>query len=177
MAVQHLYSYLYYQWRWERLTAMIEKPPPPNPTTAWKKGLTSMSTSLDYPSSPPARRAYDTDLSDAEWAVVRHLIETVQRGPGPRRSVDLREVVNAILYKCRTRCQWRMLPHDLPPRSTVSGYFQRWSKNGVWEQVAQQLRRLGREVEYPLGFSRSESGDLMGARRTVRKRSNFADRV
>ena len=136
-----------------------------------------MSTAFDYHATSAQRRAYDTDLSDAEWAVVRHLIETVQRGPGPRRSVDLREVLNAILYKCRTRCQWRMLPHDLPPRSTVSGYFQRWSKNGVWDQVAQQLRRLGRDVESPLALPRSEAGELVGARRTPRKRSNFADHV
>ena len=50
-----------------------------------------MSTAFDYHATSAQRRAYDTDLSDAEWAVVRHLIETVQRGPGPRRSVDLQQ--------------------------------------------------------------------------------------
>lgn len=68
------------------------------------------------------------------------LVEIVQTGPGPRRSVNLREVVNALLYKQRTGCQWRMLPHDLPPRSTVSGYYQRWKQSGVWDQISSQLK-------------------------------------
>ena len=72
--------------------------------------------------------------------MVQPLVEIVQTGPGPRRSVNLREVVNALLYKQRTGCQWRMLPHDLPPRSTVSGYYQRWKQSGVWDQISSQLK-------------------------------------
>lgn len=96
--------------------------------------------------SPTRGRHYDSDLTDDEWRLVQPLIEVAQTGPGPRRSVDLREVLNAVLYKQRTGCQWRMLPHDLPPRSTVSGYFQRWSRAGVLDQVYAMLQsgRLGR---------------------------------
>jgi putative transposase len=93
------------------------------------------------------RRAYDSDLTDEEWMLVKQLVETAQIGPGPRRSVNLREVLNALLYKKRTGCQWRMLPHDLPPRSTVSGYYQRWSKSGLWDQIYAVLRRQAREIE------------------------------
>lgn len=89
---------------------------------------------------PPSRRAYDSDLNDDEWRTVQPLVEIAQLGPGPRRSVNLREVVNALLYKQRTGCQWRMLPHDLPPRSTVSGYFQRWKQSGVWDQIGNRLK-------------------------------------
>ena len=81
---------------------------------------TSMSASLNGRAPAPRSRPYDSDLSDDEWHLVQPLIEVAQKGPGPRRSVDLREVLNAVLYKQRTGCQWRMLPHDLPPRSTVT---------------------------------------------------------
>jgi transposase len=93
---------------------------------------------------PDTRRSYETDLTDEEWQLVQPLVVVPQHGPGPRRSVDLREVVNALLYKECTGCQWRMLPLDLPPRSTVSGYYQRWKQSGVWEQIG--LRLTHREL-------------------------------
>ena len=99
-----------------------------------------MSTSSNQTTYPPRVRAYDSDLSDDEWRAVQPLVEIEQTGPGPRRSVNLREVVNALLYKERTGCQWRMLPLDLPPRSTVSGYYQRWKHSGVWDQVRLRLK-------------------------------------
>ncbi len=107
-----------------------------------------MSASLNRraPAPAPRSRPYDSDLTDDEWRLVQPLIEVAQRGPGPRRSVDLREVLNAVLYKQRTGCQWRMLPPDLPPRSTVSGYFQRWSKTGVLDQVYAALWQSGRDA-------------------------------
>lgn len=105
-----------------------------------------MSTSLNSHVHASRSHAYDTDLTDDEWRLVQPLIEVVQTGPGPRRSVNLREVLNAVLYKQRTGCQWRMLPPSLPPRSTVSGYFQRWSKAGVLDQVYAVLWQSGREI-------------------------------
>lgn len=104
-----------------------------------------MSTSLNSRGSAPRSRPYDSDLTDDEWRLVQPLIEVTQTGPGPRRSVDLREVLNAVLYKQRTGCQWRMLPHDLPPRSTVSGYFQRWNKAGILDQVYATLWQSDRD--------------------------------
>ena len=68
---------------------------------------------------------YPTDLTDAEWELARPFIDVPQRGSGQRRVV-LREVLNAVFYVLGTGCQWRALPKDLPPRSTVHDYFVRW---------------------------------------------------
>ncbi len=65
---------------------------------------------------------YPSDLTDAEWALIEPLIPPAKRG-GRRRSVDLREVVQGLLYVLETGCQWRHLPTDFPPRSTVWEYF------------------------------------------------------
>lgn len=126
---------------------------------------------------PLRRRAYDSDLTDEEWAIVRLLVEIEQIGPGPRRSVNLREVVNALLYKQRTGCQWRLLPHDLPPRSTVSGYYQRWSKTGVLEKMYALLRqpRMG---DMSAAFSSSAvKPDMPAFSRVDRQRQVFADHI
>jgi putative transposase len=126
------------------------------------------------------RRNYETDLSDEEWQVVRALVEVPQQGPGPRRSVNLREVVNALLYKQRTGCQWRMLPHDLPPRSTVSGYYQRWSKTGVLEQVYNALRQQMRDGDVYTALPSSSTlnqAELAPVSRASRQRQVFAEQM
>src|SRR4051795_12989309 len=73
---------------------------------------------------------YPTDMTDAEWALARPFVAIPQRGSGQRR-VDLREVLNAVFYILGTGCQWRALPKDLPPRSTVHDYFVRWQCDGT----------------------------------------------
>jgi putative transposase len=74
----------------------------------------------------PARKPYPSDLTDAQWTILEPLIPTAHtQGGGRPREVDLREVVNTILYLNRSRCQWEMLPHDLLPKSTVYDYFAR----------------------------------------------------
>ena len=72
---------------------------------------------------------YPSDLTDAEWAVVAPLLPPARPGGRPR-TTDLREVVNAILYLASSGCQWRMLPKDFPPLSTVQGYFYTWRDMG-----------------------------------------------
>ena len=69
---------------------------------------------------------YPSDLTDEEWALVSPLIPPAKRG-GRRRSVDVREVVNGLLYVLSTRCQWRYVPKDLPPKSTLYDYFDLWT--------------------------------------------------
>jgi putative transposase len=86
-----------------------------------------------------SRKAYKSDLSDREWEIIEPLIPPVKPGGHPR-TVDMREVVNAIFYLLRTGCSWEMLPHDFPPYSTVYYYFRRWQKHRVWEQINQVLR-------------------------------------
>ena len=86
-----------------------------------------------------ARRAYRSDLSDGQWPLVCEQLPPAP-GEGRPRTVNLPEVVNAIFYRLRTGCAWEMLPHDLPPRSTVCEYFIRWSKSGVPERLHNALR-------------------------------------
>ena len=88
------------------------------------------------------RRAerYQSDLTDAEWSLIApHLL-------GEPRKWTLREIVDAILYLVRSGCQWRMLPRDLPPRSTVYHWFARWRDDGTWVAVNQALLMLSRET-------------------------------
>jgi hypothetical protein len=72
---------------------------------------------------------YPSDLTDDEWVLVAPLIRPAKRG-GRRRTVDVREVLNAVFYVLSTGCQWQALPKDLPPKSTVWDYFSRWESDG-----------------------------------------------
>lgn len=97
------------------------------------------------------RKPYPDDLTDEQWNVLRPLLPPAKPG-GRRRSVDLREVVNAILYVTRAGGGWRHLPHDFPPWSTAYDYFRKWRLDGTWERVNARLRervrrRAGRKAE------------------------------
>jgi len=81
---------------------------------------------------------YASDVSDAEWLAVSALLPPPSRLGRPRRW-DLRRIVDAILYVLATGCQWRALPKDFPPRSTVQGYFYRWRDDGTWHWVNARL--------------------------------------
>jgi putative transposase len=95
----------------------------------------------------PLEESYETDVSDAEWELLRPHLE-VRAKTGPERTVDLRRVFNALRYKLRTGCQWRLLPKSFPKRSTVSYYFQKWTKSGLLMHLNDLLRRQVRvEVE------------------------------
>ena len=92
------------------------------------------------------RTAYPYDLTDAQWALIAPWLP-----PGPQpgqvgrpRVLDLREVVNAILYVTRTGCQWHALPHDLPHFRAVYWYHRKWLDDGTWERVTDVLRRTVR---------------------------------
>ena len=89
---------------------------------------------------------YPSDLTDAEWALVRPHVDVPQVGSGRRRRVDLREVVNAVFYVLETGCQWRALPRDLPPRSTVHDYFVRWHCDGTLRRLHHDLYEQAREL-------------------------------
>ncbi|MGH7754353.1 MAG: IS5 family transposase, partial [Gemmatimonadales bacterium] len=89
------------------------------------------------------RPAYPYDLSDADWAILEPLVPAPLPGGRPPRH-PRREIVNAILDVRRTGCQWRALPHDLPPWGTIWWYFRQWREAGVWEQVNTTLREQAR---------------------------------
>jgi transposase len=88
---------------------------------------------------------YPSDLTDDEWALVKPLIPRAKHG-GRRRTVVLREVVNGVMYMLSTGCQWRYLPKDLPPKSTVHDYLTRWHYDGTIERIHHALYVQCREA-------------------------------
>ncbi len=119
------------------------------------------------------RIAYKTDLADEEWQAIQPLIPPAKRG-GRRRTVDMREVLNAIFYVIRTGCPWEMLPHDFPPYSTVYFYFRRWQKRGVWQAINNALRQKVRTIE---GRNLQPSAAIADSQsvKTTEKRGKYTD--
>jgi putative transposase len=92
-----------------------------------------------------AKKRYKTDISDEQWQRIEPLLPAQKPG-GRHRTVNLREVVNAIFYLSKTGGTWEMLPKDFPPYSTVYYYHRRWQRQGIWQKINQTLReqvRLG----------------------------------
>ena len=81
---------------------------------------------------------YPSEVSDEEWAVIEPLIPPAKKG-GNKRRVVLREVVNGIMYILSTGCQWRYVPKDLPPRSTLHDYFSLWGWDGTLDRIHEVL--------------------------------------
>jgi putative transposase len=107
------------------------------------------------------RRAYTTDVTDEEWAILVHLIPPPLPGGRPAKW-SRREILNAILYVLKTGCTWQLLPHDFPPYSTVFWYFRRWRKDGTWERLNTVLRervrrQLGRDPQPSAAIIDSQS--------------------
>lgn len=100
-------------------------------------------TRRDYERKTPR---YPSDLTDCEWALIEPLIPPAKRG-GRRREVDLREVMNGVLYVLETGCQWRALPKDLPPKSTVHDYFMLWEWDGTLQRIHHELYLKTRDLE------------------------------
>jgi len=93
-----------------------------------------------------ARKPYESDLSDAEWAILQPLLPPAIAAGAPR-TTDLREVLNGILYRLHNGCAWHALPHDLPAEGTVRDYFHRWRRCGLWDRINDTLRRAVRRAE------------------------------
>ncbi len=91
------------------------------------------------------RTAYPTDLSDAQWARIAPLIPPPKPGGRPR-SVDMRQILNAIWYVARSGCAWRLIPHDLPSWRTVYGYFRAFRASGAWKRIHDSLREQVRRA-------------------------------
>ena len=125
---------------------------------------------------------YPSDLNDAEWMLIAALIPPARRG-GRRRSVDVREVLNAIFYVLSTGCQWQAIPKDLPPKSTAHFYFMLWDWDGTLERIHDTLyvvirEAAGREASPTVAIidSQSAKASQKGARRLTRKASMRARR-
>jgi transposase len=114
---------------------------------------------------------YASNLTDAEWALIEPFMPAARRIGRPRMTC-LRAVVEAILYLASTGCQWRQLPKEFPPYSTVQGYFYAWSRDGTFERINHALvaaSREGRTRGEPLGRrDRQPIGEDNGKRRPAR---------
>ena len=89
---------------------------------------------------------YASDLTDAEWALIAPYLPSPRRLGRPR-TTDLRQVVNALLYMAASGCQWRLLPRDFPPFTTVQGYFYDWRDGGLWARINHHLVMAARDLE------------------------------
>lgn len=92
----------------------------------------------------PKRKPYPSDLTDGQWEIVKPLLpgpySQTKKGGRPR-AVDMREVLNSILYLVRSGCQWDMMPHDLQPKSTAYEYFSQWRDDGTLDNILASLRQ------------------------------------
>ena len=106
-------------------------------------------------------RCYPSDLTDVQWAILEPLSPPALPGGAPRQ-VDIRQVVNAILYTLRTGCQWRAIPHDYPHWFTCYTYHRRWQADDTWQTINDALRvqlreRAGRDPEPSAAIIDSQS--------------------
>ena len=104
---------------------------------------------------------YPSDVTDKKWDQIKGFFEQKRVFGRPLRH-DRRKIVNAIFYVTRSGCQWRMLPKDFPPWEVVYYYFQKWNREGIWEQVLDALNekdrlRQGRESKPSYGIIDSQS--------------------
>src|SRR5450631_122370 len=104
-----------------------------------------MWTSENRPKYNRDKLRYPSDLTDDEWSHVEPLIPPAKRG-GRKRSVEPREIVNGLMYVLSTGCQWRYVPKDLPPKSTLFGYFDLWNWDGTLDRIHHALYVKCREA-------------------------------
>lgn len=123
---------------------------------------------------------YPSDLTDEEWALARPEIPRAKRG-GNKRTVDERAVMNGLMYVLSTGCQWRAIPKDLPPRSTVNFYFCRWQHDGTLDRLHHALyvrcrEQAHREASPTVAIidSQSVKGAEKGGRRLTGRASMVA---
>src|SRR5437773_4527698 len=103
------------------------------------------------------RRAYPSDLTDAEWRLLEPLIPPEKPG-GRKRKYDMREIINGIRYVLRSGGAWRMLPHDFPHWEAVYYYFNLWSKDGTWQRINDSLRE---QLRTQMGRDKQPSAAIM----------------
>jgi putative transposase len=107
---------------------------------------------------------YDTDLTDDQFALLEPFLPKPKRTGRP--PADPREVLNAILYLVRSGCQWRLLPHDFPPWSTVHTWYRRWRTDGTWERINEALRQQVRSSAGRHPSPRSSAADSQSVKTT-----------
>lgn len=113
------------------------------------------------PDITQVRQKYSTDLTHAQWALIAPLIPPAKSG-GRKRTVDTREIVNAVYYLLKSGCTWRLLPNDFPNWKTVYYYFCTWKNDGTWKKIHDELRdevrvKAGKKKQPTAGIIDSQS--------------------
>jgi putative transposase len=103
------------------------------------------------------RNPYPSDVTDEQWSLIKSHIPPEKPGGRPRE-VDMRQVINGILYLNRTGCSWRMLPRDLPPWGTVHYYYRRFRLEGAWSNIHDRLRE---QVRIDAGKKKTPSAAII----------------
>lgn len=118
------------------------------------------------------RDPYPSDLTDEQWKLIQKLIPGAEPG-GRDRTVDMREVINGILYLNRNGCTWRALPHEFPPWGTVWYYFRRFRNDGTWKTIHDTLRE---KVRKKAGKKKNPSAAIIDSQsvKTTEKRGSAA---
>jgi len=123
--------------------------------------MVSMSRRYAVPKDEYGKKRYESDLDPTEWTIIApHVAQ--KDGPGRKRTVNIREVLNAIFYRLRSGCQWRMLPKEFPPWYHVWYYYHTWRDDGTWQRINTILRRkvrvaAGRDPEPSVASIDSQS--------------------
>ncbi|REJ94086.1 MAG: transposase [Planctomycetota bacterium] len=128
---------------------------------AVRSGREGVSTGLDRRSRPllPSRRGYPSDTTDAQWQTIRPFVLGDPNDSRRASEAAVREIVNAVNYRWRTGCSWRMLPHDFPAWQTVYGYFRRWRNSGVLSRIRAKIVSRPETQESPFREKSSDSRD------------------
>ena len=90
------------------------------------------------------KKKYASDLNSQQWEILKPLIPPVKHGGRPRKH-KMKDIIDAILYKVKTGCHWHLLPNDFPPYKTVFDYFRKWSLDGTWERLHNEIRSAARK--------------------------------
>jgi len=122
-------------------------------------------------------KLYDTDLTDAAWALIAPMLPAARPGGRPRK-INIRAVLNAIFYLLRTGCQWRLLPREFPGWSTVYHYFQAWKNAAVWTCIQRSMYQQARPACRPGRLSLSSHyGRSVGKDHRTRRHSGDSMRT
>jgi putative transposase len=119
------------------------------------------------------KNSYPSDLTDEQWLLIQPPIPPAKHG-GRHRAVNMRQVINGLCYQSRSGCQWRLLPKDLPPWSTVAYYFYRFRNDGTWQALHDALRE---KVRVAAGKEPTPSAAVIDSQsvKTTEKRGSAAD--
>lgn len=91
------------------------------------------------------KKKYETDLTNKQWSAIEPRFKEINGNYGKNGTIPKRKLVNAVLYKLKTGCQWRMLPNDLPKWSAVWSFYRRTKENGIWEVIMSDMVAISRE--------------------------------